>query len=137
MPTLKKTPIWYYSPLLFFLLFVNKPFHIDDTLFINIGRILPWSFLGSSFGDISFLGKIYENLSPYESTHPPLIPYFMKVLGIGSLGRRVADVQTAALDAHELAGGELGGGFPPRVFQGRDAWFRAGCGQRGACGQGR
>lgn len=84
MANWKKSPIWYYSPLLFFLLFVNKPFHIDDTLFINIGRILPWSFLGSSFGDISFLGKIYENLSPYESTHPPLIPYFMKVLGIGS-----------------------------------------------------
>ncbi|PIE91300.1 MAG: hypothetical protein CR997_01605 [Acidobacteria bacterium] len=74
----------YFAPLLFLLLFVQKPFHIDDTLFIHIGNLLPWSLLGSTSGEVTFLGKIYQNLSPYESTHPPLIPYFTKILGIGS-----------------------------------------------------
>ena len=86
MPEQKKIPKWFLIPLVFLLFFINKPFHIDDTLFLNIGRILPWTLIGSSYGDISFLGKVYENLSPYESTHPPLIPYFLKLIGLGSEG---------------------------------------------------
>lgn len=89
MNTEKKAPLWYFLPILLLALFLGKPFHIDDTLFINIGRILPWTVLGSNSGNISFLGKIYEGLSPYESTHPPLIPYFLKLISAMS-GREIA-----------------------------------------------
>jgi len=78
-----RPPLWYFFPLIALAIFLNKPFHIDDTLFLNIGRILPWSILGDSMGDISFLGRVYQDLSPYESTHPPLIPYFLKLIGAG------------------------------------------------------
>ncbi len=73
-------PLWYFLPILLLLCFVNKPFHIDDVLFLNIGKLLPWQVIGTHTGDISFLGVTYSQLSPYESTHPPLIPYLLKVI---------------------------------------------------------
>ncbi len=61
-------------------LFFNKPLHIDDALFLRMGDILPFSFIGQAEGRVEFLGQVYEQLSPYESTHPPLIPFYLKIL---------------------------------------------------------
>ncbi|MCB1043902.1 MAG: glycosyltransferase family 39 protein [Acidobacteria bacterium] len=72
--------IFYGLPLVLLAMFAGKPYHIDDALFLRMGDLLPWTLVGESSGKVEFLGMTYEALSPYESTHPPLIPYFLKLL---------------------------------------------------------
>lgn len=67
-------------PLLFLCLFINKPFHIDDTLFLTMADLMPWSFVGTGGGEAYFLGEYYPHLNPFESTHPLLIPWILKLL---------------------------------------------------------
>lgn len=78
-----RIPKWafYGVPLFLIALFCFKPFHIDDTLFLRMGDLLPWSLIGPSEGRVEFLGVVYPELSAYESTHPPLVPYYLKLLG--------------------------------------------------------
>ena len=66
-------------PILGLSLFINKAFHIDDPTFIRMGLQLPWTVLGDAGGPVDFLGIHYPDLSPYESTHPVLIPYLLKI----------------------------------------------------------
>lgn len=67
-------------PLLALALFLSKPFHIDDVLFLRMGDLLSWTILDDARGRVEFLGVVYENLSAFESTHPILIPFFLKIL---------------------------------------------------------
>lgn len=70
------------GPLLLLLFFVNKPFQLDDGVFLNIGDRLPWTWFGADGVATPFNGTYFLNLSPYESTHPPLIPYLLKWIGL-------------------------------------------------------
>ncbi len=76
------TWLYYAPPLALLALFANKPFHIDDPLFLRMGELLPWTLLGDASGQVRFMGVIYEQLSAYESTHPVLIPYLLKWVGL-------------------------------------------------------
>lgn len=67
-------------PLCLLALFLNKPFHIDDTLFLTMSDLMPWTFFGDAGGEAHFLGVHYEHLNPYESTHPLFISWFLKGL---------------------------------------------------------
>ena len=62
-------------------LFLAKPFHLDDGVFLNMGDRMPWTFFGGEPQDVNFDGQVHAKLSPYESTHPPLIPYLLKLIG--------------------------------------------------------
>ena len=73
---------WLLLPLLALVLFMNKPFHIDDAVFLRSADNLPYTLVGEASGPVEFNGFLFEDLSPYESTHPPLIPYFLKLLGV-------------------------------------------------------
>jgi len=70
-----------FAPVLALAFFLGKPYHIDDVLFLRMADHLPPFLIGEATGRVEFLGQIYENLSAYESTHPPLIPYFLKWIG--------------------------------------------------------
>ncbi len=74
--------VYFTIPILCLGLFINKAYHIDDPTFIRMGEQLPWSFLGPGGGPVDFLGIHSEHLSPYESTHPALIPYLLKIGGV-------------------------------------------------------
>lgn len=63
-------------------LFLNKPFHLDDGVFLDMGDRLPWTFIGGETSPVTFDGKVLGPLTPYESTHPPLIPYLLKWIGV-------------------------------------------------------
>ena len=80
----KKVPkvLFLFLPLLALGLFLNKPYHIDDVLFLRMGDLLPFSLISSDRGTVEFLGQVYEGLSPYESTHPPLVPYYLKWISL-------------------------------------------------------
>lgn len=70
--------------------FIQKPFHIDDTLFLTMADLMPWTFLGNAGGEAYFLGQHYPHLNPFESTHPLLIPWFLKLLDGLQLGKEPA-----------------------------------------------
>lgn len=81
-----RTCIYILGPLLALAMFANKPYHIDDVAYLRASEILPYHFLGDVSGRIEWQGVIYEQLSPYESTHPPLIPYLLKWISLFSSG---------------------------------------------------
>jgi len=72
------------APLALLALFLQKPFHIDDVLFLNMGDMLPWLPWTDARGSLAFMGAIYQDLSPFESTHPVLIPYLLKAIGLAA-----------------------------------------------------
>ena len=73
---------YYLVPLLALALFLDKPFHIDDVTFIRMGEMLPWHVFGDARAAFDFLGVAYESISAFESTHPVLIPYYLKWAGL-------------------------------------------------------
>lgn len=74
--------LFFFLPLVALAMFLNKPYHIDDVLFLRMSDLLPFWLIGDQTGTVEFLGRVYENLSPYESTHPPFIPYFLKWISL-------------------------------------------------------
>lgn len=66
--------------LLLYLPFINKAFHIDDPAFISMSQALNWNPLKTVPGDYNYMGRVLSNFSPYESTHPIFIPYFIKFI---------------------------------------------------------
>ena len=65
-----------------FLFFLNKPFHIDDAAFLNTADRLPFSLIGDVSGPVEYVGSIFPDLNPYESTHPPFIAYVLKLVDV-------------------------------------------------------
>jgi len=65
---------------LLFLPFVNKAIHIDDIAFLRLGDFFGWNPLQSFPHDYPYQGVAEPDFSPYDSTHPLLIPYVLKVL---------------------------------------------------------
>lgn len=62
-----------------FLPFVNKAIHIDDFAFLHMGKFFGWNPLQAIPQDSFYQGLAEANVSPYELTHPLLIPYLLKV----------------------------------------------------------
>lgn len=65
----------------FYLPFINKAFHIDDPVFINLAQMFDWNPLKAIpvTYDYIYMGRSLPNITPYETTHPLLIPYFIKL----------------------------------------------------------
>lgn len=66
--------------LLLFLPFVGKAFHIDDYSFISYAEMINWDFITVTPRDFDLAGNVLQNLIPYEMTHPPLVPYIIKII---------------------------------------------------------
>ncbi len=67
-------------PLLLFIPFCNKAFHIDDQAFMSMARMMGWNPLQAMPVDYDYAGKVITQMLPYELTHPLLIPYFIKLV---------------------------------------------------------
>ncbi|TAN40598.1 MAG: hypothetical protein EPN25_07000 [Nitrospirae bacterium] len=65
---------------LFFMPFLNKAFHIDDVAFMNISGMMDHNPLHAVPVDYPYMGKLVPGFTPYELTHPLLIPYFIKLV---------------------------------------------------------
>lgn len=65
---------------LLFVPFAGKAFHIDDYFFLESGRLFGWNPLQAFPADYYYQGRLLPAMSPYQSTHPLLIPYLLKVL---------------------------------------------------------
>ena len=59
--------------------FLNKALHIDDFAFITLSGMIHWNPFISAPTDVYFAGRVLQNMVPFESTHPVLIPYFLKI----------------------------------------------------------
>ena len=72
---------WLFLPVFIglFLPFINKAFHIDDVAFLNLASMIGWNPLVAIPQDYFYQGTILHQLLPYEVTHPPLIPYLLKI----------------------------------------------------------
>lgn len=66
--------------ILLYLPFINKAFHIDDPAFLNFAQMLDWNPLRTVPIDYDYMGTILSNLTPFDTTHPILIPYFIKII---------------------------------------------------------
>lgn len=72
--------VWAILLLLLFVPFVGKAMHIDDIAFLRLGDYFGWNPLQSLAHDYPYQGRAEPGFSAYESTHPLLIPYLLKVL---------------------------------------------------------
>ncbi len=81
MTLLKKAALSVLLFLVFFLPFVNKPFHIDDGNFISMSKAIGFNPLHIKKIGIYFMGNYDKDFSPLSSTHPVFIPYFIKLIG--------------------------------------------------------
>jgi 4-amino-4-deoxy-L-arabinose transferase-like glycosyltransferase len=66
--------------LLLFLPFINKAFHIDDYAFIRYSHMVGWNPTRAMKLDFDYVGNVLPNFLPYEMTHPPLLPYLIKIV---------------------------------------------------------
>ncbi|MBI5635037.1 MAG: glycosyltransferase family 39 protein [Nitrospirae bacterium] len=64
----------------FFLPFLGKAFHIDDSFFIDSAGLIGWNPLEASPADYPYKGVVIRHYLPYEASHPFLLPYMMKVV---------------------------------------------------------
>lgn len=64
----------------FSLPFVNKAIHIDDIAFLRLDALLDWNPLRAFPHASSYQGILDVKASPYELSHPLLIPYILKIL---------------------------------------------------------
>jgi len=60
--------------------FLDKPFHMDDANFVAMARAieLPWGVVPGV--ELLHLGEASPNLNPLASSHPPFVPYLLRVL---------------------------------------------------------
>ena len=66
--------------LLLYLPFVNKAFHIDDFPFIMFSRMIGWNPFQAMPIDYDYIGVVLPQFLPYDTTHPILVPYFIKIV---------------------------------------------------------
>lgn len=64
----------------FFLPFLGKAFHIDDSFFIDSAGLIGWNPIEASPADYPYKGVVIRRYLPYEASHPFLLPYMMKVV---------------------------------------------------------
>jgi len=78
---MKKTGIAAAVILVFlYLPFINKAVHIDDGNFIEMAKTLRFPFSVESGHRYYFMGKKVDSYMPFDSTHPPLLPFYMKAV---------------------------------------------------------
>lgn len=66
--------------LFLYLPFINKAFHIDDYCFIKLSGMTDWNPLQAFPINYDYSGGILPNVLPYDTTHPFLVPYFIKIV---------------------------------------------------------
>ncbi len=67
---------------LFYVPFINKAVHIDDNNFIEMSKALDFSFSVKPGFVYYFMGNKSENWVPFNSTHPPFIPIYLKITSL-------------------------------------------------------
>lgn len=72
--------------LLLYLPFVNKAVHIDDGNFIQMAKAIRFPFSVEPGTVYYFMGTKTENFNPFNSTHPPFIPWYLSFLGAAFRG---------------------------------------------------
>ena len=65
--------------LLCYVPFLDKAFHVDDHAYLHLSTLYGWNPLDVERSDYPYLGRPLEGMLPYESTHPFLVPYLIKV----------------------------------------------------------
>ena len=64
---------------LFYVPFINKAVHIDDGNFIEMAQAIDFPFSVKPGYVYYFFGSKSENWNPFNSSHPPLIPVYLKI----------------------------------------------------------
>lgn len=65
---------------LLFVPFLNKAYHIDDVTFLDFAIMIDWNPLKAIPTDYPYMGGMLPHFLLYEGTHPPFVPYFMKII---------------------------------------------------------
>lgn len=60
--------------------FLDKGITYDDIIFLEYAARLSWNPAQCEVSDYFFQGALFDNYNVFESTHPPLIPYYLKIL---------------------------------------------------------
>jgi hypothetical protein len=60
--------------------FLDKGITYDDIIFLEYAQRLSWLPIRCEVSDYFFQGVLYNDYNVFESTHPPLIPYYLKIL---------------------------------------------------------
>jgi hypothetical protein len=71
-----------------YLPFINKPVHMDDGNFIAMSGALNLSLSVKPGVTYYYMGDKTENYVPFDSTHPPFIPFFLKIVSLVTGGYR-------------------------------------------------
>jgi 4-amino-4-deoxy-L-arabinose transferase-like glycosyltransferase len=66
--------------LLLYLPFLNKAFHIDDVIFIDVAEMIGMNPLKADPVDYPDVGVMLKDFLPYDISHPVLIPYLIKIV---------------------------------------------------------
>lgn len=66
--------------LFLYLPFLNKAVHIDDGNFIEMAKTLKFPFSVESGHRYYFMGRKVDSYMPFDSTHPPLLPFYLKTV---------------------------------------------------------
>ena len=67
---------------LFYIPFINKAVHIDDNNFIEMSKALDFSLSVKPGFVYYFMGNKIENWNPFNSSHPPFIPIYLKITSL-------------------------------------------------------
>ncbi|MEK6653124.1 MAG: glycosyltransferase family 39 protein, partial [Nitrospirota bacterium] len=67
---------------LFYIPFINKAVHIDDGNFIEMAQAIDFPFSVKPGYVYYFMGGKAENWNPFNSTHPPFIPIYLKITSL-------------------------------------------------------
>lgn len=67
---------------LFYIPFINKAVHIDDGNFIEMSKAIDLPFSVKQGHSYYFMGGKTDNFFPFNSSHPPFIPYYLKILNL-------------------------------------------------------
>lgn len=66
--------------------FIQRAAHIDDGLFLMLAQRIGWNPLTSTVEDFPYLGQVLASYVVFEASHPPLIPYYLKWVGLVNPG---------------------------------------------------
>ncbi|MEW6108626.1 MAG: glycosyltransferase family 39 protein [Nitrospirota bacterium] len=72
--------------LVFYLPFINKAVHIDDGNFIEMSKAMDFPLSVKPGYIYYFMGNRTDNYSPFDSTHPPFIPFYLKLISSAAGG---------------------------------------------------
>lgn len=67
---------------LFYIPFINKAVHIDDGNFIEMAQAIDFPFSVKPGYLYYFMGGKAENWNPFNSSHPPFIPIYLKITSL-------------------------------------------------------